>query len=166
MEINKIKSLVNLIQKSGISELEVTEGDLRVRIVKSSLDVVGHGQISAASAPVLQQPQQVVMPSSQVPEGVSFPGELEVSPQPDAAPLVAGKVVKSPMVGTFYRASSPSAPSFVQMGDTVKTGDVLGIIEAMKLMNEIESDFGGRIKEIYVESGQPVEYGQPLFLIV
>ncbi|ELW9449720.1 acetyl-CoA carboxylase biotin carboxyl carrier protein [Burkholderia cenocepacia] len=134
MDLRKLKTLIDLVSESGISELEVTEGEGKVRIVKNA-------------PPVYVQPTAGYAPQ------VSAP----------AAPQ--GHVVTSPMVGTFYRAPSPGADPFVQAGDTVKEGQTICIIEAMKLLNEIESDKAGVIKEILVENGQAVEYGQPLFVI-
>jgi acetyl-CoA carboxylase biotin carboxyl carrier protein len=153
MDLRKLKTLIDLVAESDIAELEVTEGESKVRIVKSS----------AAS-----QHQVVMMPQSM---GAAAPA----MPAPAAAPAVAapaaeaaaptGHVVKSPMVGTFYRAAAPGAAPFVDVGSTVKEGDTLCIIEAMKLLNEIDADASGVIQQILVENGQPVEYGQPLFII-
>jgi acetyl-CoA carboxylase biotin carboxyl carrier protein len=151
MDLRKLKKLIDLVQESGIAELEVTEGEEKVRISR-----VG-------------QTAQTVVP---VAGGAAAPLPAAAQPAP-AAPAAAaaeekveGHVVKSPMVGTFYRSPSPGAKTFVEVGDTVAPGDTLCIIEAMKLLNEIEADHGGTIKEVYVENGQPVEYGEPLFLIV
>ena len=149
MDLRKLKKLIDLVQESGISELEVTEGEEKVRIVKhlngpaNPTYLVGAQQQSFAPAPA------VPAPAAQA----AIPAEPE------------GHLVKAPMVGTFYRSGSPGAPSFVEVGQAVKEGDALCIIEAMKLMNEIESDATGTVKAILVENGQPVEYGQPLFLI-
>jgi acetyl-CoA carboxylase biotin carboxyl carrier protein len=140
MDLRKLKKLIDLVQESGISELEVTEGEEKVKIVKS-------GGSAAYSAPALTP-----APAS--------------TPAPAAVPAtITGHVVKSPMVGTFYRSPSPGAKHFVEVGDTVKSGDTICIIEAMKLLNEIECDKDGVIKAILVENGQPVEYGEPLVLI-
>lgn len=154
MDLRKLKTLIDLVAESDIAELEVTEGDSKVRIVKSS------------GAP---QSQVVMMPQQAMPQTLSVPA---AAPQaPAAAPVAAapaepeGHVVKSPMVGTFYRASAPGKPPFVEVGATVKEGDTLCIIEAMKLLNEIDADASGVIKQILVENGQPVEFGQPLFVI-
>ena len=143
MDLRKLKKLIDLVQESGISELEVTEGEEKVKIVKSG------GSAVAYSAPA------------------PTPAQTPVSaPPPAATPAaVTGHLVKSPMVGTFYRSPSPGAKHFVEVGDTVKAGDTICIIEAMKLLNEIESDKDGVIKAILVENGQPVEYGEPLVLI-
>ncbi len=152
MDLRKLKKLIDLVQDSGIAELEITEGEEKVRITRAVA-----GQTIYAGAPMMHPG---MMPS--------------YMPQPAAAPVAAavvepaapeGHVVKSPMVGTFYRTPSPNSKSFVEVGQTVKTGDTLCIIEAMKLMNEIEADEGGVIKAILIENGQPVEYGEPLFII-
>ena len=152
MDLRKLKTLIDLVAESDISELEVTEGEGKVRIVKAST----------------QQPQQVMyMPQQQM-----QPGHYAAPPAPAAASVAAaveevpaGHIVKSPMVGTFYRSSAPGTAAFVDIGSSIKEGDTLCIIEAMKLLNEIESDFSGVIKQILVENGQPVEFGQPLFVI-
>jgi acetyl-CoA carboxylase biotin carboxyl carrier protein len=150
MDLRKLKTLIELVESSGIAELEVQEGEERVRITRS---------LPAAAAPVaahLPAAAPAPVPAAAQP----VPGaEAPASPTPD------GNVVKSPMVGTFYRSASPGAKPFVEVGDTVKEGDALCIIEAMKLMNEIESDKAGVIKAILSENGQPVEFGQPLFVI-
>jgi len=152
MDLRKLKTLIDLVSESGISELEVTEGEGKVRIVKNAPPV--YVQSSASYAP----PMTASAPA---------PGALasEQAPAAAAAPAVQGHTVTSPMVGTFYRSPSPGADPFVQVGDTVKEGQTLCIIEAMKLLNEIESDKAGVVKEILIENGQAVEYGQPLFLI-
>ena len=141
MDLRKLKKLIDLVQESGISELEVTEGEEKVKIVKSGGPTVAYPASTSASAPVL-------------------------APAPVATPApIPGHVVKSPMVGTFYRSPSPGAKPFVEVGDAVKSGDTICIIEAMKLLNEIECDKDGVIKAILVENGQPVEYGEPLVII-
>jgi acetyl-CoA carboxylase biotin carboxyl carrier protein len=143
MDLRKLKKLIDLVQESGISELEVTEGEEKVKIVKSG-----------ASGPAYAAP--AIAPAAAVAPAPAVP----------AAPAeVPGHVVKSPMVGTFYRSPSPGAKAFVEVGDTVKSGDTICIIEAMKLLNEIECDKDGVIKAILVENGQPVEYGEPLVII-
>lgn len=150
MDLRKLKTLIDLVAESGIAELEVTEGEDKVRIVKT-----------AAPAPVVAAPAPTVV--ALPPAGAAAP-----TPAAAAAPAVPeerGHVVKSPMVGTFYRSPSPGAPSFVDQGTAVKPGDTLCIIEAMKLLNEIEAEIGGTVTRILVENGQPVEYGQPLFVI-
>ena len=148
MDLRKLKKLIDLVQESGISELEVTEGEEKVRIAKHS------------TAPVANYmpPMQVAAPQP------AAAATLVVAPPAEAA-LPDGVVVKSPMVGTFYRASAPGAKPLVDIGQTIAVGDRLCIIEAMKLMNEIEAEVAGSVKAILVENGQPVEYGQPLFVI-
>ena len=150
MDLRKLKKLIDLVQESGISELEVNEGEERVRIVKYP----GTPVIHPSSMPI------VAPPMSGPPAGAPSP----VAPAP-AGDEDDRKTVKAPMVGTFYRAASPGAQPFVEVGQAVKVGDTLCIIEAMKLMNEIESDLAGTIQAILVENGQPVEYGQPLFVV-
>ena len=152
MDLRKLKTLIDLVAESDIAELEVTEGESKVRIVKSG------------AAP---QNQVVMMPQG-APQYAAAPAAASVASAaaaPAAAPEIQGHVVKSPMVGTFYRSSAPGAPTFVEVGASVKEGDTLCIIEAMKLLNEIDADTAGVIKEILVENGQPVEFGQPLFII-
>ncbi len=151
MDLRKLKKLIDLVQESGIGEIEITEGEEKVRISRQSS---GGPQVMMAS------PHMQAMPG----DGTGFaPGAAAAAPTP--APEPVGHTLKSPMVGTFYRAPSPGAPSFVEAGQTVTKGQTLCIIEAMKLLNEIESDVSGIIKAILVENGQPVEYGQPLFTI-
>ncbi|WP_332877268.1 acetyl-CoA carboxylase biotin carboxyl carrier protein [Massilia sp. S19_KUP03_FR1] len=150
MDLRKLKTLIDLVAESDIAELEVTEGESKVRIVKSS---------------AMPQGQMMMMPQSM--QQYAAPGH---APAP-AAPVIdipaepTGHVVKSPMVGTFYRSSSPGSPAFIEVGSSVKEGDTLCIIEAMKLLNEIDSDVSGVVSKILVENGQPVEFGQPLFII-
>ena len=151
MDLRKLKTLIDLVAESGISELEVTEGEGKVRIVK-------------APPQLIAAPMQMAMPA--LPQAAAqAPVAPSAAPAPAAPVLPQGHIVTSPMVGTFYRAPSPGADPFAQVGDTVKEGQTLCIIEAMKLLNEIESDKTGVIKEILVENGQAVEYGQPLFVI-
>jgi len=154
MDLRKLKTLIDLVAESGIAELEVTEGDDKVRIAKFS---------PAPVAPTL--PTTVVASPLASSPAPAVAGTGAPAASPAAAPEPSGHPVKSPMVGTFYRSPSPGAASFVELGQTVKPGDTLCIIEAMKLLNEIEADVGGIVKEILVENGQPVEYGQPLFII-
>ncbi len=150
MDLRKLKTLIDLVSESGISELEVTEGEGKVRIVKNAPPVY-------VSGPTQYAP---------MPGALSAPPAAAAAIEPAAPATVAsGHIVKSPMVGTFYRAPSPGADAFVQIGDTVKEGQTICIIEAMKLLNEIECDVAGVVKEILVENGQAVEYGQPLFVI-
>ena len=146
MDLRKLKTLIDLVADSGIAELEVTEGEDRVRIAKFS--------------PAPAAPAATVAAVQTAPVTVSANG---TTGQPVIEP--EGHVVKSPMVGTFYRSASPGAASFIELGQAVKPGDTLCIIEAMKLLNEIEAEVGGTVKQILVENGQPVEYGQPLFVI-
>jgi acetyl-CoA carboxylase biotin carboxyl carrier protein len=149
VDLRKLKKLIDLVQESGIAELEITEGEEKVKIVKG-----GAMSMMVAPAPALAPAAQAL-------------------PAPAAAPAAAaeadagqeGHVVKAPMVGTFYRSPSPDAKVFVEVGQAVKEGDTICIIEAMKLMNEIEADASGSVKAILVENGQPVEYGQPLFIL-
>ena len=148
MDLRKIKTLIELVENSGIAELEIKEGEEFVRISRSST-AVQH---------VYAAPQQHAAPAA-APVAAAAPAAAEAPAAPE------GHVVKSPMVGSFYRSPSPGAKSFVDIGQTVKAGDTLCIIEAMKLLNEIEADHSGVIKAILVESGQPVEFGQPLFII-
>jgi acetyl-CoA carboxylase biotin carboxyl carrier protein len=150
MDLRKLKKLIDLVQESGIAELEVTEGEEKVRISR-----VGQGA-AVAAAP---QPAPLALPAPPAAAAAQAAASAAVTEK------VEGHVVKSPMVGTFYRSPSPGAKTFVEVGDKVSPGQTLCIIEAMKLLNEIEADQGGTIKEIYVENGQPVEYGEPLFLI-
>lgn len=152
MDLRKLKTLIDLVAESGIAELEITEGEGKVRIVK----------FSQALQPVAYAPA----PAHYAP---GAPGAEAVAAAAPVAPVpaaVVGHTVKAPMVGTFYRAPNPNSPSFVEVGQTVKEGEPLCIIEAMKLLNEIEADKSGVIKEILVQNGEPVEYGQPLFVIV
>ena len=149
MDLRKLKTLIDLVAESGIAELEVTEGEDKVRIVKTH---AGAGNM--ATGPITYAaPMQAAASTTLEP---ATPSEPEAPP---------GPVVKSPMVGTFYRSPSPGAPPFIEQGSVVKAGDTLCIIEAMKLLNEIEAEVGGTVTKILVDNGQPVEYGQPLFLI-
>ncbi|QRX80978.1 acetyl-CoA carboxylase biotin carboxyl carrier protein [Glaciimonas sp. PAMC28666] len=147
MDLRKLKTLIDLVAESDIEELEVTEGESKVRIVKSS-----HNQVVMMPQQVAQQAYQPQMAAP-----VSAPVEAPAVPE--------GHIVKSPMVGTFYRSSAPGAAVFVEVGSQIKEGETLCIIEAMKLLNEIEADATGVVKKILVENGQPVEFGQPLFII-
>lgn len=147
MDLRKLKTLIDLVETSGIAELEIQEGEERVRITRAN------------PAP---QPMLIQAPTP----AVALPSTPAALAAPEPAPVVEeAHVVKSPMVGTFYRAASPGAAAFVEVGDTVAQGDTLCIVEAMKLMNEIEADASGTVKAILVENGQPVEFGQPLFLL-
>ena len=155
MDLRKLKTLIDLVSDSNISELEITEADGKVRIVKSD------GQPVVAAMPMMQAPQMVAAP-------VQAAAPVAAAAAPAAAPAPAaetGHIVKSPMVGTFYRASSPNAKPFAEVGQQVKEGDPICIIEAMKIMNEIEADKTGTITKILIENGQPVEFGQSLIVI-
>jgi acetyl-CoA carboxylase biotin carboxyl carrier protein len=153
MDLRKLKTLIDLVAESGIAELEITEGDGKVRIVKSPAQI-------AAMPAHMHAPAQ----SMQGPTPIAAAPEAPIAP---SVPVVAlGQVVKSPMVGTFYRAPAPGKPPYVELGQAVKAADAVCIIEAMKLLNEIEAGFDGVIREILVENGQPVEFGQPLFVVV
>jgi acetyl-CoA carboxylase biotin carboxyl carrier protein len=154
MDLRKLKTLIDLVAESDIAELEVTEGESKVRIVKSS--AIPQNQM------VMVPPQGVQQYAAPAVAGAPAPAAPAAAP---AAAEPTGHVVKSPMVGTFYRSSAPGAPAFVEVGATVKEGDTLCIIEAMKLLNEIDSDVSGTVTKILVENGQPVEFGQPLFVI-
>ena len=147
MDLRKLKKLIDLVEESGITELEVTEGEEKVRIAK-------HGQAA---------PMQTYMMPPVAPQAMATP--LAVAEAPEKDDLPEGKTINSPMVGTFYRSASPGSDPFVEVGSTVKVGDTLCIVEAMKLLNEIESEVAGTVKAILVENGQPVEYGEPLFIV-
>lgn len=148
MDLRKLKTLIDLVAESDIAELEVTEGESKVRIVKSQAAAAGQQVM------MMQQPMAAAAPVA-----VAAPVVEAVPPVP------TGHIVKSPMVGTFYRSSAPGSPAFVEIGSAVREGQTICIIEAMKLLNEIESDASGVITQILVENGQPVEFGQPLFII-
>ena len=150
MDLRKLKTLIDLVSESNVSELEITEAEGKVRIVKSGGAVVQ--QYAPAQAPMPQAPAQ--------------PMAAPVAELPAPAPVEpAGHVVKSPMVGTFYRSASPGAKSFVEVGSQIKEGETICIIEAMKILNEIEADKSGTVTRILGENGQAVEYGQPLYVI-
>jgi acetyl-CoA carboxylase biotin carboxyl carrier protein len=157
MDLRKLKTLIDLVAESDIAELEVTEGESKVRIVKSS--AIPQNQV------VMVPPQGVQQYSAPAVAGAPAASAAAPAAAPAAPAEPTGHVVKSPMVGTFYRSSAPGAPAFVEVGATVKEGDTLCIIEAMKLLNEIDADASGTITKILVENGQPVEFGQPLFVI-
>ena len=147
MDLRKLKTLIDLVSESNVSELEITEAEGKIRIVKGGVAMVQH---YAAQAP-MAMPVAATAPVAEVVAA--------------AAPVAVGHVVKSPMVGTFYRSASPGAKMFVEIGDAVKQGDTICIIEAMKILNEIEADKSGVVTQILCENGQAVEYGQPLFVI-
>lgn len=149
MDLRKLKTLIDLVQQSGIAELEITEGEEKVRISRFG-----------APGAAMMMPQGAPMPLAAMPAETAEPAaEADVPAEP------AGHMLKSPMVGTFYRASTPGAKAFVEVGQAVKTGDTVCIIEAMKLLNEIEADASGVIKAILLDNGEPVEFGEPLFVI-
>ena len=148
MDLRKLKKLIDLVEASGIAELEITEGEERVRIAKS---------IAGAPMMMAHAPQMMHAPVPAAP--------VAAAPVPAEDALPEGHIVRSPMVGTFYRAPAPGAKNFAEVGQSVSAGDTLCLIEAMKLLNEIETDESGVIKAILVENGQPVEYGEPLFVI-
>jgi len=150
MDLRKLKTLIDLVSDSNVSELEITEAEGKVRIVKGG------------GAMVQGYPMPVPMPAMPVPAPVAAAPAVAA---PAAAPVVSGHTVKAPMVGTFYRAASPGAKAFVDVGSVVKEGDTVCIIEAMKILNEIEADKAGTVTKILAENGQAVEYGQPLFII-
>jgi|SRR2546421_8638270 len=158
MDLRKLKKLIDLVEESGIAELEITEGEEKVKIVKGgSGGKEGIVLAPPPAAPPLTAPTAFVSAPAAASAPGSTPGEAPTS--------LEGHIVKSPMVGTFYRSGSPGAKPFVEVGDTVKAGQPICIIEAMKLMNEIEADKDGVIKAIMVENGQPVEYGESLMMI-
>ncbi len=153
MDIRKVKKLIELLEESGIDELEICEGEESVRISRHSN----------------KQPQYAAQPvyaAAPAPAPVAAPAAAPATAAAPAAPALTGNVVRSPMVGTFYRASSPEAKAFVEVGQSVKKGDILCIVEAMKMMNHIEAEASGTIGQILVENGHPVEFDQPLFTIV
>jgi acetyl-CoA carboxylase biotin carboxyl carrier protein len=150
MDLRKLKTLIDLVSESNVSELEITEAEGKVRIVK------GGGAVMQQYVPMAQPMQMTPMPQ---------PMAAEAALVAAAAPAEVGHTVKSPMVGTFYRSASPGSKSFVEIGDAVKQGDTLCIIEAMKILNEIESDKTGTVKQVLADNGQAVEYGQALFII-
>jgi acetyl-CoA carboxylase biotin carboxyl carrier protein len=152
MDLRKLKTLIDLVSDSNISELEITEAEGKVRIVKA--------------APAPAAPVYATMPAAAMPAAAPVAVPLVVATEAPAAPAApAGRIIKSPMVGTFYRSASPGSKSFVELGDAVKEGQPVCIIEAMKIMNEIEADTSGKVLQILCENGQAVEFGQPLFIV-
>jgi acetyl-CoA carboxylase biotin carboxyl carrier protein len=151
MDLRKLKTLIDLVSESNVSELEITEAEGTVRIVKAS------------NAPLVAPPAAAGLAAA--PAVLAAPAAVPEPAAPVAAPAPAGHAVKSPMVGTFYRSASPGAKSFIEIGSVVKEGETVCIIEAMKILNEIEADKSGTITKILCENGQAVEYGQPLFMI-
>ncbi|HBS6043264.1 TPA: acetyl-CoA carboxylase biotin carboxyl carrier protein [Klebsiella aerogenes] len=152
MDIRKIKKLIELVEESGISELEISEGEESVRISRAA---------PAASYPVMQQAYAAPIAQPQAPA----PAAPAAAPAAEAKAEISGHIVRSPMVGTFYRTPSPDAKAFVEVGQKVNVGDTLCIVEAMKMMNQIEADKAGVVKAILIESGQPVEFDEPLVVI-
>jgi acetyl-CoA carboxylase biotin carboxyl carrier protein len=150
MDLRKIKKLIDLLEESNLAELEIKEGEEVVRLSR-----VPKGSVAVAPAPVMQAAPVAAAPVAAAP----------VEAAPAEAALPAGHVVKAPMVGTFYASSSPGAAAFVKVGQQVKAGETLGIIEAMKMFNQIEADVAGTVKAILLENGQPVEFDQPMFVI-
>ena len=155
MELKEIKELIKLVSESGVSEVEVERGDFKIAIKKTEEKV-----IVQSTAPIMQAP--VSIPVATAPVATSAPAPAVVAAPDSSANLIT---IKSPMIGTFYKSSTPDKPAFVSIGDEIKPGKVLCIIEAMKLFNEIESEISGRIVKILVENASPVEYDQPLFLV-
>ena len=156
MDIRKVKKLIELLEESGIAELEIREGEESVRISRQS---------KLEPPTMYAAPQAVQMSAPTAAPAASATPDSSAKPAPSAEPEVSGHVIKSPMVGTFYRSPSPGAKAFVEVGQSVSVGDTLCIVEAMKLLNQIESDKAGVVKSILVENEHPVEYGQPLFVI-
>ena len=155
MDIRKVKKLIELLEESNIDEIEIKEGEESVRISRNSAAAAA-APMFAAQAPVAAAPVAAPAPVAAAP----------AAPAADAAPATSGHVIKSPMVGTYYQAASPGSPAFVEVGQHVKVGDVICIVEAMKMMNQIEADKAGVVEAILAEDGQPVEFDQPLITIV
>lgn len=155
MDLRKIKKLIDLLEESNLAEIEIKEGEESVRLAR-----VPKGSLMAAPAPIIQHVAAPAMPMSS-PVQAATGG----SPKPASPDLPAGHVVRAPMVGTFYTSPAPDKPAFVSVGQAVKAGDTLGIIEAMKMFNPIEADVSGTVLAIQCDSGQPVEFDQPLFVI-
>lgn len=154
MDIRKIKKLIEMLEASGIAELEITEGEESVRINR-------YGQIP----PMMPPPAPYPMPYPAAPQAPAAAPAPAAEAAPAGKPAPDGKLIRSPMVGTFYNAPAPDADPFIKLGDDIKAGDTVCIIEAMKMFNRIEADFGGKVVEILVENGQPVEYDEPLFVV-
>ncbi|ART79885.1 acetyl-CoA carboxylase biotin carboxyl carrier protein [Oceanisphaera avium] len=156
MDIRKIKKLIELVEESGIAELEISEGEESVRISRYG------------NPPAMMQPQYQQFQAAPAPQAAPMAHALAPTapaPEEPGVPAMSGHVMRSPMVGTFYRAASPGAKDFVEVGQTVNVGDTLCIVEAMKMMNQIEADKGGVIKAILIDNGEPVEFDEPLFII-
>ena len=156
MDMRKLKTLVDLVSESNISELEITEAEGKVRIVKAGYGVPTTMMMQPAGQMMMQAPQQQAAPAGEAPAA---------APAVEVVAAPTGHVVKSPMVGTFYRSASPGSKPFAEVGAAIKEGDPICIVEAMKIMNEIEADMSGTVSKILVENGQAVEYGQPLFIV-
>jgi acetyl-CoA carboxylase biotin carboxyl carrier protein len=156
MDMRKLKTLVDLVSESNISELEITEAEGKVRIVKAGYGVPTTMMMQPAGQMMMQPVQQQAAPAGEA---------AAAAPVAEVAPVPTGHVVKSPMVGTFYRSASPGSKPFAEIGSPIKEGAPICIIEAMKIMNEIEADMSGTVSKILVENGQAVEYGQPLFIV-
>ena len=156
MDMRKLKTLVDLVSESNISELEITEAEGKVRIVKAGYGVPTTMMMQPAGQMMMQAPQQQAAPAGEAPAA---------APAVEVVAAPTGHVVKSPMVGTFYRSASPGSKPFAEVGAPIKEGDPICIVEAMKIMNEIEADMSGTVSKILVENGQAVEYGQPLFIV-
>ena len=154
MDLRKLKTLIDLVSESGVAELEITEGEDHVRIVNRP---------TVSAGPVVQAPAAVTVAA--VPQAAPAPAAAPAAAPAQDAAQAALPTITSPMVGTFYRAPSPGAAPFIEVGDTVKKGQVIGIIEAMKLLNEVEADKDGVVQAFAAENGQPVEYGQPLVIL-
>jgi acetyl-CoA carboxylase biotin carboxyl carrier protein len=153
MDIRKVKKLIELLEESNIDEIEIKEGEESVRISRNSAAAAAAGPIYAAPQPVAAAP-------------VAAQAPVAAAPAEDIAPALTGHIITSPMVGTYYQAPSPGSPNFIEVGQHVKVGDVICIVEAMKMMNQIEADKAGVIEAILAEDGQPVEFDQPLVTIV
>ena len=156
MDLRKVKTLIDLVQQSGIAELEITEGEEKVRISRGTGASQQMAPVTYVAAPPPAAGPAAVPAAAGAP---AAPAESEAAAAPE------GHVIRSPMVGTFYRSSAPGAKAFVDVGQAVKAGETICVIEAMKLLNEIEADQDGTVKAILVENGQPVEYGEPLFIL-
>mgnify|MGYP001827099435 CR=1 FL=1 len=157
MDIRKVKKLIELLEESNIDEIEIKEGEESVRISRNAGQTIMAAPQMPMYAPPAPVPAPAPAPAAEAPSA---------APAGESAPATSGHVVKSPMVGTFYRSPSPTSPSFAEVGQSVKVGDVICIVEAMKMMNQIEADKSGTIEAILVENGEPVEFDQPLFSIV
>lgn len=160
MDIRKVKKLIELLEESGIAEIEIKEGEESVRISRAANILAATPQPAATN---VVAPPQASAPASA--PSTSSSSDANVQEKDEPADETSGTVIKSPMVGTFYRAPAPGAKAFVEVGENVAVGDVLCIVEAMKMLNQIESEHSGVVKSILVDNGQPVEFGQPLFII-